>query len=231
MDFKKAYKNILTQLPHDFSAESEEEILLNANFFKKIKTSSLFTKDIVIQKTYHYYDNLYRAELLDFYFTEETCRTLGIFLLHFLFDSNKECVLQLTNPHSFVKKIKLVCINDHYRAQLQMQSFLYQPLAIDKYEFIQIPDPLACPRFFLSTEENINDMTQWETHRNELIIQGTMKTLISLAESLLNLGIKAQVTKERQLETSLGFGGVHPNSAEVIFWLPNSFNWNQCFFS
>lgn len=218
-------KDTIQLLPRNYEQES---------FFVVDKTNLLWLEDAIFEtemisvtKMWHYYNDYYRVELLDFCTNKHFYKILGLLLMNsILYD--KVITINLKNQTSFIKQIRIgngaASSLSEGLAQQPIQYNYWAKKIASKHPF---QENTVFPNFhLLMNEDELITEISWN-ERNILHINGSNKVLADLAALLLNIGNPANHRDEIVLECAEGFGGVSSSSVEIRFWLPGSFGWND----
>ncbi len=179
---------------------------------------------IVVKKTYHYYENFYRAESLDFFLTRSNCLELALALLTVSMQAGPEINLKFTNPRSELRSLHVPPPRSEIRSlglQYVGKTFKYTPQKVRPLTSdVRLQDK---PVFRLLSDRLRVQPNEWE-HRDIVELDSSDVGLLLLVRMLLDLGTIATGPSELEL-AGLAGGSVGPGSAEARFWLPDSIAW------
>jgi hypothetical protein len=187
---------------------------------------ALVTHRLAIFRGQADYNGWYRVERLLVYLEPRVSRELSLFLLACVFHDPERSVLELSDPHSEIRRIVYRSHTGKADAppiglSLAPSTFRYSPSATVKHPWVGEADPQSLPLLALSNEEESLDSPKRDTVFVESSVVGTVR----FAELLLNAGCSWNPVREYDLECDAGFRGVAPMSAEVKLILPGSSYW------
>ena len=220
------YNDILAKLHIKFD---DDKFVFTKNNLPLLENKNIDTKEIIITKMWHHFNDSYRVEMLDISCSKKQYQILGLLMLDYLFN-RKDILISPTNDASTIKKIRIgnKTENDKKKFGLIQEniSYNYWPSEIShRYPF---QDLKTFPNFNLINNEDKSMITEadWAS-RDCLQISGDDETLAKVAELFLNIGHNDNTLDEVVLESPVGYGGVSHGSVEVRFWLPGSIGYNE----
>jgi hypothetical protein len=206
-------------------AGRHDEVEIKASSLPR-RLEALYTDAIVGKKSYHYYENFYRAESLNFFLEQSDCQRLAVVLLTVAMHGSCGLELALTNRHSELRSIRLPPPRSRLRdigLRYVGKSFRYSPKAVRPLTSdASVEDK---PVFRLTSHNTRVAPSDWEK-RSVVELDISDFGLLLLVSMLLDLGVAATGAMELEL-AGLGGRAVGPGSAEARFWLPGSIGWNE----
>lgn len=231
-DLDTLFGPVIEQVPEDL----DDEYVFSASTLPQLPPV-LTTDRLSIRIGTHAYQSytVNRVDGLHFQAHKQTYRMLGMCLLAKVFHAEpREVRIDLTNPHSAVRTLVLDYdqsegsdfVSGYHKRPHQLT---YVAEAAEKYTYAldekYFPQYLL-PLFVLTNIENVlcSRDEEWNA-RDTVRCAGSDYGSILFATLLLNLGRSAETKTEIALESSYGYGGVGPASAEVTLWLPGGLGW------
>jgi len=194
--------------------------------------ASLDTDRLIVHRRWHGYNADYRADSLWFQASRETYRQLGLLILSVLFHEqpaqvrlavchNRSDIRQLIVEYEYPEE-------DYPGYQSRPHRYCYYPGETARHPWYWTPGGVHAedlPRFLLTAQDEDAGDETWAA-RDQVIVCGSDRALVRLAELLLNADRPDNPVVEYQLEGEGGFRGVGIHSAEVQFFLPESLGWD-----
>ena len=213
---------LIVQLP---KVLGEEKLVFDHNNLPVFDDVTFDTTQIAIKKGFHSYNDCYRIEQFQVSSTPEYYQILGLTMLCAVFQ-DKTITINLTNPHSFIKKIvlgydykKLVGLSEkpvcyhHYANKIHGRNPYFD---LDNSYF-----PSVC---LVSEKEFCNSDEDW-AQRNILEFGQSSRAMTHMAELFLDFGNPNNKQSELVFEGHAGNCNLQPMSVEIAFWLPDSLGW------
>jgi hypothetical protein len=212
---------IMARLPQKLG---HDDLVFDQNNLPIFDETSFDTNQIAIKNTWHEYDNYYRIQQFQVSASPEYYQILGLTLMCAVLQ-NKKITLNLTNAHSFIKKIeigynyeKLVGLTEkplrfhHYANELQGKNPYYGL------------DNSCYPAIFLTSSQDCYTAKAW-AERDTLLFGHSAKAMTQLAEFFLDFGNPNNQQPELVFEGHAGYCNLLPMSVEMTCWLPDGLGW------
>lgn len=187
---------------------------------------------IFMPKAEKAYDSWVRVDAVWMFFTAETCRELGVFLMACgLHGPPSRVTLRLTHPKSEIRQIIVREGMQHrldppYGLRLAPVAFGYRPGQEQKFPWMYDRCTCQLPLLALSNEEACVGQGDHEWNARDTIwIESEHPGTFRLAELLLNAGSPSNEVFEYSLEGEAGNRGVAPRSTELKIYLPGADFW------
>jgi hypothetical protein len=220
-NIQKIFASLMAQLPKKLG---HDDLIFDLTNLPNFAENAFETNQIAIKNGWHSYDNYYRIQQFQVSAPSEYYQILGLTLLCAVLQ-NRTIILYLTNPHSFIKKIKigydsekLVGLTEkplrfhHYANELQGKN-PYNALDSSYY-----------PAVFLTSDEDCYTEKDW-AERDTLLFGYSAKAMTQLAEVFLDFGNPNNLQPELVFEGHAGYCNLMPMSVEMKCWLPDSMGW------
>jgi hypothetical protein len=216
------FSPLLAQLPKKLG---EDDLIFDHHNLPILNDLSFDTTQIAIKNSWHYYDNYYRIQQFHVSANPEYYQILGLTILCAVFQK-KQITLNLTNPHSYIKKLLIGYNEDRNAVGLTEKPTRYHHYANEirgHHPYFSL-DNSYFPSFLLTSDSECYTEKEW-AERNILHIGQSNKALTHLAEIFLDFGNPNNQQKELAFEGHAGYCCLQPMSVEMRFWLPDSLGW------
>ncbi len=196
--------------------------------------STIASSAIEVRKSFHFIDDCYRTDVLNFRAEKATYRCFGLAVLAVVFCPElPQLEIELTNEETEIKSIRVSYAGTTPRAvynYLTMpHSFQYSFEVLEENPWKGDSHDRSLPDFKLQYSGQ-HSWEHWD-ERDAIVGFGNDDASVRLASMLLSFGEPANKRAMVKLETNAGYGGVSRLSAEVRFHLPSSKQWpltKQC---
>ncbi len=203
----------------------KEDLIFDKNNLPIFEETTFDTTQIAVKKSWHTYNDYYKIEQFQVSATPEYYQLLGLTMMCAVLQ-NKTITINLTNPHSFIKKIKvgydyekLVGLSEK---PIRYHHYANEIFGHNPYSGL---DSSYFPSVLLTSEKTFcNTPEEWE-ERDILELGSSSKAMTHLAEILLDFGNPNNQQPELVFEGHAGYCNLQPMSCEIRFWLPNSLGW------
>lgn len=181
----------------------------------------------------HYYNTLYRADVIRFFATPETYRRFGIMLLTLVFATDSSQT-EITLAHTTSDIGRLSVLPPRPREEVSgyltaPKSFQYNPRRVENRSmpYGHPFDECVLPCFDLAWSPGRSSRREERPHKNAVSVHSGDIGLVLLADLFLNLGLQSDGSDAIRLETAAWSGspGVGRFSAEVEFYFPDGPGW------
>jgi hypothetical protein len=225
-DLRRVFGGLAARIPND----PDESIVLDSSVLP-VPAATITTDRLVIDRGYHYYDSIWRADLLALYAEKDTYAHLALLTASVLLNPTvRQVEVALVHPESRIRRLRIRSESadreDSPGLRVQPTSLLYSPSKVEKHPWpLPAGGPRELPGFFLTnSDEMIRSDEGWET-RDTVVGFGTERGTANFIELLLDASRTSSSVNEFELESEAGFRGVAPRSCEARLWLPGSFGW------
>jgi hypothetical protein len=218
---------LIQQLP---KVLGKDDLIIDKNNLPVFDEITFDTTQIAIKNSWHTYNDFYKIQYFQVSATPEYYQILGLTIFCAVLQ-NKTITINLTNPHSFIKKIvvgydykNLVGLTEkpvsyhHYSNKLSGNNPYF---GLDYTYF---------PGVFLTSDNDADTEEAW-AGRDTLLFGQSSKALTHLAEVLLDFGNPNNQQPDLVFEGHAGNCNLLPMSCEIRFWLPDSLGWFDAAFS
>jgi hypothetical protein len=216
------FNPLLAKLPRILG---KDDLIFDHNNLPVLGELSFETNQIAIKNSWHYYDNYYRIQQFHVSATSEYYQILGLAIMSAVFQQ-KQIILNLTNPHSYIKKLLIGHNEDKRAVGLTEKPVRYHHYANEirgAHSYFGL-DNSYFPSVLLTSEKECYTENEWAA-RNILHIGQSNKALTHLAEIFLNFGNLNNQQAELVFEGHAGYCCLQPMSVEMRCWLPDSLGW------
>lgn len=190
--------------------------------------STIDSPSIEVRKTFHFIDDCYRTDVLNFRAKKTTYRYFGLAMLAVVFCPElRQLEVRLTNDDTEIKSIRVTYPGTTPRAVYNYltvpYSFQYRSEVLEENPWKGNYQDHTLPDFKLQYS-GPHSWEHWD-ERDVIVGFGNDDATVRLASMLLSFGEPGNKRAVVKLETSAGYGGVSRLSAEVRFHLPSSKQW------
>ena len=222
-DLEKEFARLEKQLP-----QGKTSFTFDTKSFANIP-SVISTSRVEIRKTFHFINDCWRVDVLNFRASRETYRYLGLAALAVVFcPSLPELCIRVEHPRSQIKLIRIRYEGSTPRAVFNYLtrpfSFEYLPQDVEENPWTSWSSIPANWPDFLLTFSGKRVWEHWDK-RDQIEGFGSDDATVLLASLLLDFGRRRNKCPMVKLETVAGYGGVSKLSTEVRLHLPESDTW------
>ena len=187
----------------------------------------------MVRRSYHQYNNEYRADAVTFQASRRTLRQLGILILAVVFhEQPSQSRVSLVHGASDIRDLIIdfeYLDEDHPGYQSRPYRYSYYPHDTDRHPWWLAPGGVRAedlPCFLLEARDDNASDQAWAS-RDLVRLCGSDRALVQLSELLLDAGRAENTVVQYDLEGEGGFRGVGIHSAEAHFVLPGSIAWDD----
>ncbi len=224
-DLTRIFGDLTRSLP---DAVDEADFLFERHVLP-VPATKMVTTRVVFRKSYHDYNQCYRADSLTLFLHPSAARELGVFLLSCAFHQPDFVTLELpadSHIRNLIYRSPLHGLTETPVGLREVPStFRYFPGHVSKHPWLEVRDVHALPLLALTNLEEFVITDQQRHARDTVFLESSTAGTVRLAELLLNAGCSWNTVREFQLEGEAGFRGVAPLSAELRIALPGSDLW------
>jgi hypothetical protein len=214
---------LLSQLPEVFG---EEEITFDVHSLPIFEELSFDTDQIAFRNSWHDYNNDFRVQKFYMSANPRYYQILGLTIFCAILQ-NKTITINLTNPHSYLKKLVFSYEYDHgYNIGLVEKPLYFRHFAnkiYGKNPYYGL-EKSYFPGFFLTSEKDCYTEQDWAA-RDVLHLGQSSKAMAHFAELCLDFANPNNQQDELVFECEAGNCNVQPRSVELSMWLPGSLGW------
>jgi hypothetical protein len=220
-NIKTVFATLLSQLPKKLGKDS---LVLDSNNLPVFEEITFDTTQIAIKNSWHTYNDFYKIQHFHVSATPEYYQILGLTIFCAVFQ-NKTITINLTNPHSFIKKI---VVGYDYKRMVGLTekpvSYHHYSNKLHGHNPYNGLDSSYFTGVFLTSDDYSDTDEAWAA-RDTLLLGYSSKALTHLAEVFLDFGNPNNQQPELVFEGHAGYCNLLPMSCEITFWLPDSLGW------